>query len=170
MGDQRRSERLKGREGSGGRVKRTKERGTPKPRTRDNVGGVLGLTPNRSEGRNLQVARAADTAVAAAARLEQLEVAERSARKERKGKARYRGIDRNRQTYSPKSRSSLAMLAATSGVLDDDDDDDEVHTEMPALDGSDKEAPYTDGEDSDGGVVSSLLNFTAGPAESGIKF
>ena len=79
MGDRRRSERLKGREGSGGGAKRTKDRRTPGPRTHDSVGGVLGLTPNRSEGRNLQVARAADAAAAAAVRLEQLEVAERSA-------------------------------------------------------------------------------------------
>ena len=43
---------------------------------RDSVGGVLGLTPTRPEGRNLQVARAADAAAAAAARLDGLEVAE----------------------------------------------------------------------------------------------
>ena len=98
MENRRRSERLKGRESSGGGAKQPKDRRTPKPRTRDSVGGVLGLTPNRAEGRNLQVARAADAAAAAAARLEQLEVAERSARKERKGKAKHRGLDRTRLT------------------------------------------------------------------------
>ena len=159
MEDRRQSERLKKRSaGLGGGAKQPKDRRTPRPRTRDSVGGVLGLTPNRSEGRNLQVARAADAAAAAAAKLEQLEVAERSARKERKSKkARYCGIDRARKDYSPKSRDSLAMFAVTNGALEDGADEDEdkkAHADMPPLDGSDDEAPYTDGEDSDVGEVS----------------
>ena len=68
----------------GGGDKQPKDRRKPRPRTRESVGGVLGLTPNRSEGRNLQVARAADAATATAVKLEQLEVAERSGLKERK--------------------------------------------------------------------------------------
>ena len=158
MGDRRRSERLNKSAGLGGGAKQPKDRRTPRPRTRDSVGGVLGLTPNRSEGRNLQVARAADAAAAAAMKLEQLEVAERSARKVRKGKkARYHGIDRAHKNYSPKSRDSLAMYAVTNGALEDEEDsadEDKALADMSPLDGSDEEAPYTDGEDSDVGGVS----------------
>ena len=140
MGDRRRSERLKRNAGLRSGAKQPKDKRTPKPRTRDSVGGVLGLTPNRSAGRNLQVARAADAAVAAAARLEQLEVAARSAHKGREGKkATYIGLDRARTDYSPKLRNSLAMYAVTNGVLDDEEDDDEdddaVNADMPPLDG-----------------------------------
>ena len=123
MGD-RRSGRLKK------SVKQPNDRRTPRPRTHDSVGGVLGLTPRRSGGRNLQVARAADASAAAAARLEQLEVAERSVRKERESKkAKYRGIDRARTNYSPKTWDSLAMYAVTNGVLDEDEDDDDVNAD-----------------------------------------
>ena len=57
---------------------------TPRERTHDSVGGVLGLTPTRPNGRNLQVARAVDAA--AAARLDELEIAERSILKRRESK------------------------------------------------------------------------------------
>ena len=57
MEGRRRSERLKKSVGLGDGVKQPKDRRTPIPRTRDSVGGVLGLTPHRSGGRNLQVAQ-----------------------------------------------------------------------------------------------------------------
>ena len=46
------------------------------------------------------------------------------------------------------------MYAATNGVLDDEDDDDAALADMPPLDGSDEEAPFTDGENPDVGEVS----------------
>ena len=97
-------------------VKKTgrQDKRTPRERTRDSVGGVLGLTPTRPNGRNLQVARAADAA--AAARLDELEIAERSARKKReskKSKNKYVGLDRKRTSYSPRTRASLAFYAQT---------------------------------------------------------
>ena len=102
---------------------------TPRNRARDSVGGVLGLTPTRPDGRNLQVARAVDAAAAAAARLDGLETAERSMRKKRTGKKsknKYVGIDRARKSYSPRSRKVMAMYAVTHGVLDDDEDEDNI--------------------------------------------
>ena len=51
----------------------------------------------------------------------------------------------------------MAMYSATKGVLNDDDDDEDeegILADMPPLDGSDDEAPITDGEDSDVGAVS----------------
>ena len=62
--------------GSGGGAKQPKGRRTPRSRTHDSVGGLLGLTPNRSKGRILQVARAADSAAAATAKMDELEVTE----------------------------------------------------------------------------------------------
>ena len=106
------------------------------------------------------MARAADAAAAAAARLDGLEVAERSARKKREGKKSKSKhvINRERTSYSPRSRASLAFYAQTNAALKDDDDDDEdeddkANAGMPALDGSDEEADTTDGEDSDVGHV-----------------
>ena len=140
----RRSERLE-------RRKDKEDKRTPSRRARDSVGGVLGLTPTRPDGRNLQVARAVDVAAAAAARLDELETAGRSMRKRRTGKKsknKYVGIDRTRTSYSPRSRDSMAIYAQTNEALDDDDDDDDddVLGGMPPLDGSDEEAPHTDGE------------------------
>jgi len=157
MGDRRRSERLKKGGGSRGGAKRTKDKKTPKGRTRDSVGGVLGLTPRHPIGRNLQVAKAAEAAAAAAAKLDKLEVAERSARKRRTSeKSKYDGIDAKRLSYSPIGRDSLAMFSVTHGALDDDEDeeDDKDLADMPSLDGSDREAPHTDGENPDVGEVS----------------
>ena len=82
MGDRRRSERLRN-AGSGSGAKRTKDRRTPKGKTRESVGGALGLTPRHPNRRNLTVAKAAEAAAAAAAKLDEFEVAERSARKRR---------------------------------------------------------------------------------------
>ena len=76
MGDRRQSERLRG-AGSRGGAKRTKDKRTPKRRTRESVGGVLGLTPRHPKGRNLTVTKATETAAATAAKLDELEIAER---------------------------------------------------------------------------------------------
>ena len=82
MGDRRRSERLKN-AGSRGGAKRTKDKRTPEGKTHESVGGALGLTPRHPKRRNLTVAKAAEAATAAVAKLDELEVAERSAHKER---------------------------------------------------------------------------------------
>ena len=75
MGDRRRSERLKN-VGSRNGAKRTKDKRTPKGKTRESVGGALGLTPRHPKRRNLTVTKAAEAAAAAAAKLDKLEVAE----------------------------------------------------------------------------------------------
>ena len=80
MGDRR--ERLKN-AGSRSGAKRTKDKRKTKGKTRESVGGALGLTPRHPKRRNLTVAKAAEAAAAAAVKLDELEVAERSVRKER---------------------------------------------------------------------------------------
>ena len=84
MGDRRRSGGLRSSDGAGGGAKRTRDKRTPKRRARDSVDGVLGLTPRIPKGRNLQVTKSAEAAAAATAKLDRLEVAERSARLRRK--------------------------------------------------------------------------------------
>ena len=92
MENRRRSERLKN-AGSRSGAKRTQTKRTPKGKTRESVGGVLGLTPRHPKGRNLTVTKAAEAAAAAAAKLDKLEVAERSARKKHRVRRAYmRGL------------------------------------------------------------------------------
>ena len=122
MGDRRRSERLRN-AGSGSGAKRTKDRRTPKGKTRESVGGALGLTPRHPDRRNLTVAKAAEAAAAAAANLDELEVAERSVCKRR---ASEKGLqaedDAMRRSYSPVGRDSMAMYSMTHKVFERDED------------------------------------------------
>ena len=123
MGDRRRSERLKN-AGSKGKAKRTKDKRTPKGKTRESVGGALGLTPRHPKGRNLTVAKAAEAAAAAAAKLDKLEVAERSARKNRTSeKGIYEGVDAGRKSYSPVGRDSIAMYSVANEAFEHDADE-----------------------------------------------
>ena len=80
------------------------------------------------------MARAVDAAAAAAARLDELEIAERSMRKRRTGKKnknRYVDIDRTRTSYSPRSLDSMTIYSQTNEALKDDDDEDDVKGHAP---------------------------------------
>ena len=97
----------------------------------------MGLTPNRSKGRNLEVVRSSDTVV----KLDELETAEKSVRKRKNKKGQCHGTDPSRLNYSPVTRDSISMYSMTNDVLDDDDDedDDKVPADMSPFDDSDDE-------------------------------
>ena len=110
MENRRRSKRLVKDDGARDGVKRTKDKKISKGRTCDSVGEVLGLTPRHPRWRNLTVTKAAEAAAAAAAKLDELEVAERSDLKRRTGeKNEYVGLDAKCLSYTPIDRDSIAM-------------------------------------------------------------
>ena len=99
----RRSARLANkREELDGGANQPKSRRKPKGNTRDSVGGALGLTPHKPKDRNLQVAKTADAAEAAAARLDGFVAAEQPKRKKCKNKKARKSqrIDRTRVSYA----------------------------------------------------------------------
>ena len=169
MENRRRSERLKN-AGSRSGAKRTQTKRTPKGKTRESVGGVLGLTPRHPKGRNLTVTKAAEAAAAAAAKLDKLEVAERSARKKRTSeKGIYEGVDAGRMSYSPIGRDSIAMYSMTNKTFEHDadekeDEGDDDITDMPPLDGDDDDGHITPDEKENDNDVSSVIR-TPGPVE-----
>ena len=114
MEGRRQSERIKKSVRLGGGVKQPKDRRTPRQRVRDSVGEVLGLTPNRPKGRNLDVTHASDAAAATAVKLNGLEMVEQSVRKQKGKKEQHHDIYHTHRSYSPVTRDSIAMYSTTS--------------------------------------------------------
>ena len=112
---------------------------------RRSVGAALGLTPAKPKGRNLQVAKAASAAEAAANRLDGLNAEEQQKRKERQ--ARKKGKSKKRTSYQPSSRESMQLFSMTTDVVMGESEDEGKAEEMPPLDGTDESAG--DGHESD---------------------
>ena len=92
---------------------------TPDGKRRDSVGAVIGVTPRRGAV-NLQKAKAADAAAAAAARLDGFGAGDQrgiTKRKKRKSKKK-----RRRDSYTPRSRESMHLLAVTEDYLNSEDE------------------------------------------------
>ena len=100
------------------------------PDRRASIGEKLGLTPDRTAGRNLVQQKAVSTAKAAAARLDDYNVTKR--KKKRKSSKKRKALSRKRPTeskeedqpngYVPQSRESMALLKNTVELFDADVD------------------------------------------------
>ena len=131
---------------------------TPDGKRRDSVGAIIGVTP-RKGAVNLQKAKAADAAAAAAARLDgfgaeaQRGITKRKTRRKSKKQ-------RRRDSYTPRSRESMHLLTVTEGYLNSEDErnDREEKEEEAALGPpppllSDVEEKTDDGAAEDGASV-----------------
>ena len=104
------------------------------------------------------------------AKLDKLEVAERSARKRRTSeKDLHAGDDAVRKSYSPVGRDSIAMYSMTNKTFEHDadekeDEDDDDITDMPPLDGDDDDGHITPDEKENDNDASSVIR-TPGPVE-----
>ena len=79
----RRSKRIKAKAGKGDKEATPEGKGAAARRV--SVGGELGLTPAKASARNLELAKAEESAIAAAARLDDLNAGEQRGRQRRKG-------------------------------------------------------------------------------------
>ena len=93
---------------------------TPDGKRRDSVGAVIGVTP-RKGAVNLQKAKAADAAAAAAARLDGFGAEAQRGITKRKKRRRSKK-QRRRDSYTPRSRASMDLFAVTEDYLNSEDE------------------------------------------------
>ena len=70
----RKSKRIMARKGDDGKDREATPEGKGRGKRRESVGGALGLTPTKAKARNLEMAKAEEAALAAAARFDGLNV------------------------------------------------------------------------------------------------
>ena len=124
------------------------------PDRRASIGDKLGLTPDRTAGRNLVHQKAVSSAKAAAARLDDYNVTKRKKRKSSKK----RRAERRKQTeekesdvqaYKPQTRESMALMGKTVELFNADEEEGKesegAEVPMPPLvnvgEGEDEEGP-----------------------------
>ena len=111
---------------------------------RTSIGATLGVTPKKKTGINLTKAKAVDAAVAAAHRLDDMNVTvrrkQRSSKKARQAATRKRNLAEPGRAaaaseYEPKSRESMVLLQKTTELFDVDEkcDGDAGGADMPNL-------------------------------------
>ena len=113
---------------------------------RASIGAVMGLTPGKPRGVNLQEAKAADAAEAAARQLDLYNAGVRHTRgshkKKRKSKKQRAKAKKDAElieafakgaNYQPRDRQSIALHAITAGVLGEDGSSDNDSASDPGL-------------------------------------
>ena len=151
------------------------------PDRRASIGDKLGLTPDRTAGRNLVQQKAVSTVRAAAARLDDYNVTKRKKKrkssKKRKALSRRRPIEGKEEDqpngYVPQSRESMALLKNTVELFDADveqeeeeEDEESEGASMPPLLSGDEGGEGKDGK-ANGANLSVIV--TPGPSPAPTK-
>jgi len=113
---------------------------------RASIGAVMGLTPGKPRGVNLQDAKAADAAEAAARQLDLFNAGVRRSRgshkKKRKSKKQRAKAKKSAElidafakgaTYQPRDRQSIALQRITDKAFDEDDSSEDESASDPGL-------------------------------------